>query len=89
MEFGLISLLFVKIHPRQKNVVIVAGSAFLLIFIITTIFLQPITSYQSITRVAAALLFISYTVVYYLYMMKELPVDNILYHMPFWLVTGI
>jgi hypothetical protein len=22
-------------------------------------------------------------------MMKELPVDNILYHMPFWLVTGI
>jgi hypothetical protein len=86
IEFSLINLCFIAIMPSLRKIASFISLAFLIVFLLTTLYWQDIHTYQSITRLSGTAIFLYYTAFFYRDLMKDLPADNIWLHPPFWIV---
>jgi hypothetical protein len=82
-EFSLGSFIFYTLKVLPKRLFITANILFVILFIITSAFLQPLTSNQTVTTLSTSIFFIYCCVQFYIKLLKTLPVDNPWYYPPF------
>jgi hypothetical protein len=88
VEFILISWLYVLFCPPLKKLISIAVPCSIIFFIINSIYLQPIGTYQNFNRLIVSLLIIAYSIIYDIHLVRNLPADNLWRYGPFWIVAA-
>jgi hypothetical protein len=89
LEFLLLTYYFSLLLIVLKKLILLLGVGFLVLFILTSIFWQDIHTYQNIIRIIGSVLFVTYSVLFFRYFLKTLPVESPWLYPHFLIVAGI
>ena len=89
LQFILVSTIFTMLCEQMKGLIYSIGGAYILFFILNSIYQQPISAFQSNIATLQDVIIIVYAFVYFYLVLKELEIGHLLRYSSFWIVTSL
>lgn len=89
LQFILVSVIFTMLCEQMKGMIYSIGGAYIIYFILNSLYLQPLSTFQSNIATLQDVIIIAYTFIYFYFVLKELEIGHLLRYSSFWIVTSL